>query len=159
VPVWLARPLGEKETVKVDKWINVPLNAQSLYTQSGGVALSFADASTPYAVVYEGRIDPTVPYRHYKLMAQYLASVTDQNAFLPSDNLHKFKGKSRQATTGPARSEKVVKGQRTQPYGKTPTSSAAIAPPVSRTRNKFQDVESVLMPWSLHHWERAALAA
>ncbi|EEB99964.1 hypothetical protein MPER_00220, partial [Moniliophthora perniciosa FA553] len=107
IPVWLARPLSKKETLQVDKWIDVPLNIQSLSTQSGGLILSLADAPTPYAVVYEGRIDPTVPYHHYRVMAQYLASVTDQNAFMPSDNLHKFRMKSSQVATGPTRSEKV----------------------------------------------------
>ncbi|EEB96416.1 hypothetical protein MPER_04455, partial [Moniliophthora perniciosa FA553] len=107
IPVWLIRPLSERETLEVKKWVDVPINVISLNVRSGGFSLSTADAAPPYAIVYEGRIDPGVPYHHYWLMAQYLANAIDQNAFMPSDNLYKFR--QNVSNTGPSHADKHLK--------------------------------------------------
>ncbi|KAL0063522.1 hypothetical protein AAF712_009619 [Marasmius tenuissimus] len=138
VPVWLVRPLGEKNPgLRVLKWIDSPDPVESLSLRTGGFRLSLEDSDPPNPVVWSGRIR-LQNFDRYEMMSRELRK---------SATAHLYE----EEEPTPASSEPPTKRQRLDPKA-----SLAPPPPPPTTRVKFNEVQAPIMPPFLKPWRQAS---
>lgn len=182
VPVWLCRPIGAEEGLRVDSWVTYPP-----HMRPKDFVVSYAHANPPHPIVFQGSIASLERYRGMAHYIKKLASPPDffSNktgiAIIPSASgssaaTSSLSPRSIPSAAGPSRrsgTATLAQSQRpcqcihlsrriishpstTDPLPPRPTTNNPRPKGPPRVeRDKFADVNSPLMPPSLESWTKA----
>ncbi|KAG7088003.1 hypothetical protein E1B28_012042 [Marasmius oreades] len=151
IPVWYLQPLDQKDSTRVDRWLNAESSAFMQRFEDNGFRLSLEDESPPHPVVFKGRISDI---SRYKEMGQYLRRFSTTNVFMEDTDFTVSPPPPSEPSSRPACTGKQAKQSRAQREPVKFSQSSSL-----QTRNKFLDVISPAIPPALPVWSEACVQA
>ncbi|KAJ3831956.1 hypothetical protein F5878DRAFT_667016, partial [Lentinula raphanica] len=160
IPVWYGRKLPVPSDIKVMHWHSNDTPVRRLFDVVTKVT-SFEDENPPYPIIYSGGLHSC---EHYQLMADYTgkiafpASIFDST--LPSPSTTITSPLSTSTTTAHSSTPRISPStapseSRSTPYSR-PKKARSQSGPSTHSRNKFEQVDSTLLPPGIPTWARAS---